>query len=64
MGEPTFRFAELVVPPVVAMNGTRSTFEGLENLPARDDASRANPKWNALWGRLGCEGAMVPVTAQ
>lgn len=35
MAEPFFRFAEMVVPPIVAMNGTKATFEGLENIPAR-----------------------------
>ncbi|OBG39149.1 1-acyl-sn-glycerol-3-phosphate acyltransferase [Mycobacterium sp. E3198] len=38
MAEPFFRFAEMVVPAVVAMNGTKLTFEGLENIPARGGA--------------------------
>ncbi|MGO9927288.1 MAG: lysophospholipid acyltransferase family protein [Mycobacterium sp.] len=38
MVEPFFRFAEMVVPPIVAMNGTRLKFEGLENIPARGGA--------------------------
>ncbi len=38
MAEPFFRFAEMVIPPVVAMNGTKITYEGLENIPARGGA--------------------------
>lgn len=38
MAESYFRFAEMVVPPIVAMNGTKVTFEGLENIPARGGA--------------------------
>ncbi len=38
MAEPFFRFAEMVIPPVVAMNGTKITYEGLENIPARGAA--------------------------
>jgi 1-acyl-sn-glycerol-3-phosphate acyltransferase len=38
MAEPLFRFAEMVVPAVVAMNGTKLNFEGLENIPARGGA--------------------------
>jgi 1-acyl-sn-glycerol-3-phosphate acyltransferase len=38
MAEPFFRFAEMVVPPIVAMNGTKLKFEGLENIPARGGA--------------------------
>ena len=38
MAEPFFRFAEMVVPAVVAMNGTKLRFEGLENIPARGGA--------------------------
>ena len=41
MAEPFFRFAEMVVPPIVAMNGTKITFEGLENIPARGGALAA-----------------------
>jgi 1-acyl-sn-glycerol-3-phosphate acyltransferase len=35
MGEPFFRFAEVVVPPIVALQGTKLKFEGLEHIPAR-----------------------------
>ena len=35
MAEPFFRLAEIVVPAVAAMNGTKLKFEGLENIPAR-----------------------------
>lgn len=38
MAEPFFRFAEMVVPAVNAMNGTKLHFEGLENIPARGGA--------------------------
>jgi 1-acyl-sn-glycerol-3-phosphate acyltransferase len=38
MAEPFFRFAEIVVPPIVAMNGTKLKFEDLENIPARGGA--------------------------
>ena len=38
MAEPFYRFGEWVVPPVVAMNGTRFTFDGLENIPRRGGA--------------------------
>jgi 1-acyl-sn-glycerol-3-phosphate acyltransferase len=38
MAEPLYRFAEWIVPPVVAMNGTKLTFHGLENLPERGGA--------------------------
>ena len=38
MAEPFYRFGEWVVPPVVAMNGTKFTFRGLENIPARGGA--------------------------
>jgi 1-acyl-sn-glycerol-3-phosphate acyltransferase len=38
MAEPFFRFAELIVPPIVAMNGTKLTFQGLGNIPARGGA--------------------------
>jgi 1-acyl-sn-glycerol-3-phosphate acyltransferase len=38
MAESFYRFAEWVVPPVVAMNGTKLTFRGLENIPARGGA--------------------------
>jgi 1-acyl-sn-glycerol-3-phosphate acyltransferase len=38
MAEPFFRFADMVVPPIVAMNGTKLKFEGLENIPARGGA--------------------------
>jgi 1-acyl-sn-glycerol-3-phosphate acyltransferase len=38
MAEPFFRLAEFVVPSIVAMNGTKLTFQGLENIPARGGA--------------------------
>ncbi|BBX64090.1 1-acyl-sn-glycerol-3-phosphate acyltransferase [Mycobacterium saskatchewanense] len=38
MAEPFFRFAEMVVPPVVALQGTKLKFEGLEHIPARGGA--------------------------
>jgi 1-acyl-sn-glycerol-3-phosphate acyltransferase len=38
MAEPFYRFGEWVVPPVVAMNGTKFNFRGLENIPARGGA--------------------------
>jgi len=38
MAEPFFRLAEVVVPAVVAMNGTTLTYEGLENIPERGGA--------------------------
>jgi 1-acyl-sn-glycerol-3-phosphate acyltransferase len=38
MAEPFFRLAEMVVPAVNAMNGTKLKFEGLENIPARGGA--------------------------
>ena len=38
MAQPFYRFAELVVPPLVAVQGTKFTFHGLENIPARGGA--------------------------
>lgn len=38
MAEPFFRFAEMVVPPVVALQGTKLKFDGLEYIPARGGA--------------------------
>jgi len=38
MAEPFYRFGEWVVPPLVAMNGTKFTFRGLENIPERGGA--------------------------
>ncbi len=38
MAEPFFRLAEVVVPAVVAMNGTTISYEGLENIPERGGA--------------------------
>jgi 1-acyl-sn-glycerol-3-phosphate acyltransferase len=38
MPEGFYRFAELVVPPLVAMQGTKFTFRGLENIPTRGGA--------------------------
>jgi 1-acyl-sn-glycerol-3-phosphate acyltransferase len=34
MAEPFYRLGEWIVPPVVAMQGTKFTFHGLENIPA------------------------------
>ncbi|MGB8390763.1 lysophospholipid acyltransferase family protein [Mycobacterium sp.] len=38
MAERFYRFGELIVPPLVAMQGTKFTFHGLENIPARGGA--------------------------
>jgi len=38
MAEPLYRLGEWIVPPVVAMQGTKFTFHGLENIPARGGA--------------------------
>jgi 1-acyl-sn-glycerol-3-phosphate acyltransferase len=38
MAEPLYRFGEWVVPPLVALNGTKVTFDGLENIPQRGGA--------------------------
>jgi len=38
MAEPFFRLAEFVVPAVIALNGTKVTWQGLENIPARGGA--------------------------
>jgi 1-acyl-sn-glycerol-3-phosphate acyltransferase len=38
MAEGFYRLGELIVPPVVAMNGTKFTFHGLENIPERGGA--------------------------
>ncbi len=38
MAEPFFRLAEFVVPSVVALNGTKITYHGLGNIPARGGA--------------------------
>jgi 1-acyl-sn-glycerol-3-phosphate acyltransferase len=38
MAEPFYRFGELIVPPLVAMQGTKFTFHGLENIPGRGGA--------------------------
>ncbi|MEE6178130.1 lysophospholipid acyltransferase family protein [Mycobacterium sp. 050134] len=38
MAEPFFRFAEMVVPPVVALQGTKLKFENLDNIPAQGGA--------------------------
>jgi len=38
MAEPFYRFGEWIVPPVVAMNGTKFTFRGLENIPEQGGA--------------------------
>ncbi|KLO31197.1 lysophospholipid acyltransferase family protein [Mycobacterium haemophilum] len=38
MAEPFFRLMEMVVPRVVAANGTKLTFDGLENIPEQGGA--------------------------
>jgi 1-acyl-sn-glycerol-3-phosphate acyltransferase len=38
MAEPFYRFGELVVPAAVALNGTKISFQGLENIPERGGA--------------------------
>jgi 1-acyl-sn-glycerol-3-phosphate acyltransferase len=38
MAEPFFRMMEIVVPPLVAANGTKVTYQGLENIPERGGA--------------------------
>ncbi len=38
MAEPFYRFGEWVVPPAVALNGTKFTFHGLENIPEQGGA--------------------------
>ncbi|HET7074773.1 MAG TPA: lysophospholipid acyltransferase family protein [Mycobacterium sp.] len=38
MAEPFYRLCEWVIPPVVAMNGTKFTFQGLENIPVQGGA--------------------------
>ncbi|MGH3282631.1 lysophospholipid acyltransferase family protein [Mycobacterium sp.] len=38
MAEPFFRMMEIVVPPVVAVNGTKVTYQGLENIPEHGGA--------------------------
>ncbi len=38
MAEAFYRLGEWIVPPVVAMQGTRFTFHGLENIPERGGA--------------------------
>ncbi len=38
MAEPFFRFAEIIVPPLIAANGTKLIFQGLENIPKRGGA--------------------------
>jgi 1-acyl-sn-glycerol-3-phosphate acyltransferase len=38
MAEPFYRLGEWIVPPMVAMQGTKFTFLGLENIPARGGA--------------------------
>lgn len=41
MAEPIFRMLEMLVPPVVAANGTKVTYHGLENIPERGGALMA-----------------------
>jgi 1-acyl-sn-glycerol-3-phosphate acyltransferase len=38
MAEPFYRLCEWVVPPMVSMQGTKCTFQGLENIPSRGGA--------------------------
>lgn len=38
MPEGFYRLAEWIVPPMVAMQGTKFTYEGLENIPERGGA--------------------------
>ncbi|MCV7377100.1 1-acyl-sn-glycerol-3-phosphate acyltransferase [Mycobacterium alsense] len=38
MAEPFYRLCEWVVPPLVAMQGTKFTFHGLENIPTQGGA--------------------------
>ncbi|MDI3313169.1 MAG: lysophospholipid acyltransferase family protein [Mycobacterium sp.] len=38
MAEPFFRMMEIIVPPIVAANGIKINFEGLENIPERGGA--------------------------
>ncbi|OMC42021.1 acyltransferase [Mycobacterium sp. IS-2888] len=38
MANAFYRFGELIVPPVVAMQGTKFTYRGLENIPQRGGA--------------------------
>src|SRR6202041_1835894 len=38
MAEPFYRVGEWIVPPMVAMQGTKFTFRGLENIPAQGGA--------------------------
>jgi 1-acyl-sn-glycerol-3-phosphate acyltransferase len=38
MAEPLYRLGEWIVPPVVAMNGNKLRFHGLENIPDRGGA--------------------------
>lgn len=38
MAEPFFRFAEMVVPPIIALQGTKLKFEGLDYIPERGGA--------------------------
>jgi 1-acyl-sn-glycerol-3-phosphate acyltransferase len=38
MAEPFYRLGEWIVPPMVAMQGTKFTFHGLENIPVRGGA--------------------------
>jgi len=35
MAEPFFRMMEFLVPSVMTVNGTKITYQGLENIPAR-----------------------------
>src|ERR1700756_185173 len=48
MAEAFYRFGEWIVPPVVAMNGTKFTFRGLENIPERGGALLAKNHTSSL----------------
>ena len=47
MAEPFYRFGEWIVPAMVAMNGTKFTFRGLENIPEQGGAFRTAPPSNS-----------------
>jgi 1-acyl-sn-glycerol-3-phosphate acyltransferase len=48
MAEPFYRLGEWIVPPVVAMQGTKFTFHGLENIPERGGALLAQKHTSCL----------------